>query len=82
MTDFSDKLAALTSAEAVACPGNPERFGAMIERLCAATGFTIAMASGGDAKTISNMVHGAEGYIMEEVVQKSRVAQFMTGVKR
>jgi hypothetical protein len=74
---FEDALAALMSSQAIVCQGNQKLFGHMIERVAAALGFTIAMASGGDGKTISTMISGAEAYALEEAVNKSEFARLI-----
>lgn len=81
MSDFSAKLIALTSKEAADTHGSSERFGAMIENLSRALGFTIAMASGGNGKIIDNMIFGAEGYAHSEAVSKAPIAKFMNELR-
>lgn len=81
MSDFADKLAALTAAEGAACKGDPDRMGVMIERLAAALGFTIAIASRGDPKFIDEMMAGAEAYAHAEAVDKAPFAQLMALAK-
>ncbi len=77
MSDFADKLAALTSREAADANGDPERMGVMIERLATALGFTIALAARGDANTISVLISGAEAYAFEEAVEKAPFVKMM-----
>jgi hypothetical protein len=77
MSDFTDKLAVLTSAEMVDARNDSDRMGVMIERLAAALGFTIAIAARGDPSGIDEMMAGAEAYAHQEAVDKARVARFM-----
>lgn len=75
--DFTYKLAALTSSEAAVAHGDPDRLGVMIERLAAALGFTVAMAAGGDPKTMETLLTGAESYAHGEAVAKAPMGRFM-----
>lgn len=81
MADFADRLAALVSKEASAASRDPERMGAMIERLACALGFTAALAAGGDGPTIDRLLSGAEGYAHEEAVSKAPIAKFMRSMR-
>lgn len=76
---FDSKFGILFSAELAACHKNPDRMGALIESLSRALGFTIAMATGGKPEGIDLFMAGVEGYIHEEAVAKSRMAQFLNG---
>lgn len=82
MSDFADKLAALTSKEAADAKGDPERMGVMVERLAAALGFTVAMACNGNAAATDEMLAGAEGYAHAEAVAKAPFARFMSEMRR
>lgn len=77
--NFADKLAALVSCSAK--EGDAEHMGMMIERLAAALGFTIALASRGDAETIDRMIAGAESYAHAEAVHKAPFARFIGEIK-
>lgn len=78
---FATKLAVLTSSEASAAHSDAERMGVMIERLAAGLGFTIAVATRGDARAIDEMLAGAEAYAHAEAVDKSRLARFMADMR-
>ena len=82
MATFDDQLSHLISEEAAAAHNDADRLGAMIERMARALGFTIAIASRGDGKTIDTMIEGATAYAHEEAVDKSRFGQFMSGMSR
>ena len=77
MASFTDQLANLVSQEAAAAKSDADRMGVMIERLAAALGFTIALASHGDGKAIDTFIMGATSYAHEEAVEKSKFAKFM-----
>lgn len=79
MADFADKLAALVALSAK--EGDAEHMGMMIERLAAALGFTIALASRGNGEAIDRMIAGAEAYAHAEAVSKAPFARFMGEMK-
>lgn len=79
---FADKLASLTASEAAKAKGDPERMGAMVERLSAALGFTIAIAANGDGPTIDEMMSGAEAYAHQEAVDKAPLIRLMSEFRR
>lgn len=76
---FTDELAKLTSIEAAASKGDPERLALMIERLSAALGMTIALATRGDPRGIDEMIEGATAFAHGEAVEKARVFRLMFG---
>lgn len=77
--NFTDDLAKLVSVEAAASRGNPERLAVMIERLSAALGMTIALATRGDPRGIDEMIEGATAFAHGEAVEKARVVRLMLG---
>ena len=79
---FDDKLTSLTASEAAKAKGDPERMGAMVERLSAALGFTIAIAANGDGPTIDKMMSGAEAYAHQEAVDKAPLIRLMFEFRR
>lgn len=80
--DFTDCLAALCSREAAEARGDTDRAAAMIDRLAASLGFAIAVAAGGDARLIDEMLTGAEGYAHQEAVAKAPFARMMAELRR
>lgn len=82
MSDFADKLSGLVAREAAASRGDPERFGAMIERLSASLGFTVALACRGHGPAIDEMLAGAEAYAHAEAVEKAPFAQLMASTRQ
>ena len=80
--DFAERLSALCAREAVEARGDGERSAAMIERIAASLGFAIAIAAGGDARVIDEMMTGAEGYAHAEAVAKSPFARMVAEVRR
>lgn len=80
--NFGDRLAALCAQEMAAARGDRERAGAMIERLAASLGFSIAMAAGGEPGAIDELLAGAEGYAHAEAVDKAAFARMMHGAGR
>lgn len=71
---FSEQLRSLAAREATAARGDPERYADMIETLSRALGFTVALASEGDPKTIDTMLEGATAYAHAEAVEKAPLA--------
>lgn len=72
MTDkvsFEDALARLVSVEAVQARQDPARMSNMIERLGAAIGLTVAVASKGKGATIDALIEGVTAYAHEEAVR-------------
>jgi len=85
MSDFHDKLSALLAKEAAAAgrvPDRAERMGDMIEALARGLGFTVAIATNGDAQGIETMVAAAERYALEEAADKAPVAKFMAAARQ
>lgn len=74
---FADKLAGLCGMELSAAKGDPERIGEMIERLTNAVAFTIAIASGGNAARMSEMLEGAESYLYDAATGHEKVGRFL-----
>lgn len=79
MSDFADALASISSKEAAAARRDPDRMAEMIEQLARALGLSIAIASGGDKKTLETLCAGAEAYVMEEAVGRSRLMRLLRG---
>lgn len=80
MSDFHDKLALLLSREAAdagKAADRAERMGDMIEALARGLGFTVAIATNGNAEGIETMISAAERYALEEAADKAPLAQFM-----
>ncbi len=75
--DFSEKLAALCAIELAHARRDPDRMGAMIERLCASLGLTISVAGNGTAQGIDGFMSGVEGYVHAEAVAQSKLAAFL-----
>lgn len=75
---FPDRLSALCAMELSDCRGDPDRTGAMIERLINALGFTIAIAAEGDPGISSTMLEGAVAYLTEAVLEHAKTGAFMT----
>lgn len=80
--EFSNKLAGLLSAEAARARREPARYAAMIERLAAGLGFTIAMAAEGDGALIDKLIAGAEAHAHQEAVEKADFAKTMATLSR
>ncbi len=74
---FGDKLSALCSLEMARARRGEADFGAMIERLAATLGFTIAMAARGDGEAIDQLLAGAEGYAHSEAVARAPFARMI-----
>lgn len=84
MNDFSDRLASMLAKEAAAArkaPDRAERMGDMVEALARGLGFTVAIATNGDAAGIETMISAAERYALEEAADKAPLAQFMAAVR-
>lgn len=81
MADFEDELATLARREFFAAKGDPERIAAMIERLMHTAGFTIAMATDGDAKAMSTLLIGAEAHLNECAADSALMAQLLTRLR-
>lgn len=79
---FADQLSGLCAIELAASKGSPERAGEMIERLLNSLAFTIAIASRGDAKGMSEMLQGAEAYLYEAAADHQKVAVALNGFRR
>lgn len=76
MTDkvgFEDALARLVSVEAMQARHDPARMSNMIERLGAALGLTVAVASKGKGSTIDALIEGVTSYAHEEAVRNVSV---------
>lgn len=74
---FEETLAQLVSAEAVKAQRDPERMSALIERLGAALGLTIAVACRGDGAKMDALLEGATAYAHEEAVRNSHIIAAM-----
>ncbi len=74
---FGDKLSGLCAMELAAAHGNEARMGEMIERLSNSLAFTIAIATGGKAKAMQEMLTGVEGYLYEAATGHQRMGDFM-----
>lgn len=72
-TSFEDALARLVSAEALMAKDNPARMSALLERLGAALGLTVAVASNGNGTTIDTLIEGVTDYAHEEAVRNMHV---------
>ena len=79
MSHFPDDLADLVANEAAASRRDTARIVEMIERLAAALGLTIAIASRGDPKMVETLLAGAEAYAMEEAVGRSKLLRLLGG---
>ena len=77
MTSFADDLAKLVSKEAAAGKNDPDRMAAMVERLAAALGFTVALACRGDPRAVDEMLAGADAHAHAEAVEKSTLFRLM-----
>ena len=75
--DFPTALAGLVSAEMAAAHGDAERIGSVIEALARSLGFTVALACGGNARAVDEMLEGANAYAHEEAVAKAAFVAFM-----
>jgi len=78
---FEDQLAKLVAEEMGAARGDHDRMAAVIERLSAALGFSIAITSQGDPQMIDTLMHGAERYAHEEAVSKARIARLIKSIR-
>lgn len=78
---FTSKMQALVAHELSAAHSDPERMGEMIERLTNALALTVATACKGDPVATNNMVEGISSHLMERVVDQSRLARFLAGVR-
>lgn len=79
---FADALASLTSKEMTQARGDHDREADAIERLARTLGFAIAMAAGGDPKTIDTMIEGATAYAHEEAVSSAPLAELAAMARR
>lgn len=77
MSDFSEKLAMLCAGEMALARRDPDRISNMIERLAAALGMTVAVATKGDPKGIDTLLTGAEAYAHAEAVKKAKIVRMM-----
>ena len=80
--DYGETIRALTAKEMAAAKDakDADRIGAAIEGLSRALGFSIAVATNGDAKGIDTMIEGATAYAHGEAVEKSRFAKLFEGL--
>ena len=76
---FADKLSALCASELIAARKDPERAGAMIERLTHSLGFTIAIIGAGNSEAMSTLLQGAESYLTEAAAENVKVAKLLEG---
>lgn len=74
---FGDRLSALCAMELSDAHGDPERIGAMIERLVNSMAFTVAIAAKGDPKAVDEMLKGAESYLYEAATSHQKAGQFL-----
>lgn len=82
MVDFADKLSAVCSGELALAKRDPERMGAMIERLCNSLALTIAVACNGDHKGMDNMLEGANSHMAVMSADHARVVRALEGFRR
>lgn len=82
MGDFGDELASLCRREFMAAKGDHERVASMLERLMHSAGFTIAMATGGDTKSMSTFLIGAEALLNEYAAEQADMARFLAKVTK
>lgn len=78
--DFGERLSALCAAELTHARRDHERAGAMVERLAAALGMSVAVLARGNPKVIDEMLAGADGYAHAEAVEKAPFARFMADI--
>lgn len=81
MRDFEDELATMARREFPAAKDDPERLASMIARLMHTAGFTIAMATDGDAKAMSTLLIGAEAHLTESAAENAPVAQLLARLR-
>ncbi len=74
---FSDKLSALCAAELCVARQDPERAGAMIERLTHSLAFSIAIIGAGNPDAMSKLLQGAEAYLTEAAANHVKVGRFL-----
>lgn len=74
---FGDRLSGLCAMELAAAHGDPERVGAMIERLTNSLAFTISMAARGNPEASEEMLTGAISYLYEAATSHQKVAQLL-----
>lgn len=74
---FDQTFARLISAEAVKARMDPERMSALIERLAATLGLTIAVACRGDGTKLDVLLEGATAYAYQEAVRNSHIIAAM-----
>jgi hypothetical protein len=79
VSNFPNELAYLVAKESAASRRDTARIVEMIERLAAALGMTIAIASHGDPQKIETPIAGAEAYAMEEAVGRSKLLRILGG---
>jgi hypothetical protein len=79
VSNFPNELADLVAKEVSAARRDTARMVEIIERLSAALGMTIAIASHGDPKMIETLIAGAEAYAMEEAVSRSKLLRILGG---
>lgn len=79
MADFNDKLSSLVS---IACSGrnvkDPAKMSEIMERLAHSLAFTIALASQGDSKRISELLDGMSAYMYEAAAEQVPLAKMIT----
>lgn len=73
--NFTNNLQKLVSETINLNHRNKENMAEIIENLAGALGFTIAMASDGDGKTIDTMIEGATNYAHYEAVEKAKIVK-------
>lgn len=79
---FADKLSAVCSAELALAKKDPERMGAMIERLCNSLALTIAVACNGNHVGMDNMLEGANSHMAVMSADHARVVRALAGIAR
>ncbi len=76
--EFQHKLSALVAKELC---GDADAIGALIERLIDSLGLAIAVACRGDVGQADEMLGGVDGYLIERVVEHSKLAAFMADAR-
>ena len=78
---FGDRLSGLCAMELADAHGNPERIGAMIERLLNSLAFTVAIAARGNPEGMNEMLQGAEAYLYESAASHQKAGSFLNAAR-
>lgn len=80
--NFGDRLSAICAFELSDAHGDPDRIGAMIERLINSLSFTVAIAGGGDPERVGELLEGARSYLDNAAADHLKAAVFLREGRR